>query len=101
MNVNTSTLSKLQMFNQLQSLFLRLTILIHFDSGYQLYINLDTFKKYSFSAYVYYRQNDEKADSDTTEIKQKNIKFIYFLSHLLSNAEIRYWPTELKVAGLI
>ena len=99
--MDTSTSRELQAFNQLQSLFSRPTILVHFDSSHQLYIDLDTFKEYSFSAHVYHRQNNAKADSDTTEIKQKDMKFIYFLSHLLSDAETRYWPTELKIAGLV
>ena len=34
-------------------------------------------------------------------IKWGKIKPILFLNYMLSVAELRYWPTELEVAGLV
>ena len=34
-------------------------------------------------------------------IKWGKIEPILFLSYILSAAELKYWPTELEVAGLI
>ena len=100
--VNMLTSQKLQVFNQLQTIFSYLIILTHFDSVCQLYMNLNALKKYSFRAHIYYccNENEFKVNSEL-EIKQKNIKFIYFLSKLLTNAETQYWLTELKVTDLV
>ena len=37
----------------------------------------------------------------SNNIKQGKIESILFLSCMLSVAELRYWPTELEVAGLV
>ena len=96
------TLKKLQVFDQLQALFSQPIILVHFDSVCQLYVDLDTFKEYSFRAHVYHCRSDSEIKTDSTlKTKQKNIKSICFLSRLLINTETRYWSTELKVADLV
>ena len=96
------TLKKLQVFDQLQALFSHSIILAHFDSAHQLYIDLDTFKEYSFEAYVYHCRSDSEIKTDSTlKVKQKNMKSICFLSRLLMNTETRYWSAELKVTDLI
>ena len=37
----------------------------------------------------------------SNNIKWGKIKPILFLSHILSVAKLKYWPTKLKIAGLI
>ena len=83
-------------------MFFRLIILAHFNSAHQLYVDLNISKEFRFRAHVYHcwSDNEIKADS-ASEVKQKDMKSICFLSRLLVNAETRYWPTELKVVRLL
>ena len=90
------------MFDQLQAMFFRLTILAHFNSVHQLYVDLNTLKEFRFRAHVYHCWSDDEIKADSaSEVKQKNIKSICFLSKLLVNAETRYWLTKLKVVRLV
>ena len=56
-NMNESTLKKLNVFHHLQTLFARLLILSHFDSKQQLYINLDALKKFDFKVHIYHEKS--------------------------------------------
>ena len=47
---------------------------------------------------VYYIKGNPMASNN---IKWGKIKPILFLSYILSAAKLRYWPTKLKIAGLI
>jgi hypothetical protein len=61
-------------------MFSRLSILIHFDSKQQLYIDLDAFKKFGFDIHIYHvKMITEEAS------KQKSMKSILFLSWLLTD----------------
>ena len=53
-NIVRSTSKKLNVFHHLQKLFLRFTILSHFDLKHQLYIDLNVSKKFDFSVHVYH-----------------------------------------------
>lgn len=92
--INEPTPSELDSFHQLQTLFSRLTILVHYDPKQQLYADMDASKEFGFGVHVYHMK-----DSSTTG--QKSMESILFLSKALANAETRYWPTELEVAGLV
>ena len=46
--------SELNSFHQLQSLFSKLTILIHYNMKCQLYTDMNTLKEFSFRAYIYH-----------------------------------------------
>ena len=47
---------------------------------------------------VYYIKGDFMVSDN---IKRGKIKPILFLSHILLAAKLRYWPTKLKVTGLV
>ncbi len=47
--------------------------------------------------YVYYSTESLGPDP----LKQKSQQSILFLSRLLTDAETRYWPTELEIAGIV
>ena len=47
-------ISELDSFHQLQSLFSRLTILIHYDLKHQLYTDMNASKEFSFRAHIYH-----------------------------------------------
>ncbi len=102
-NLTESTSTELNSFHQLQSMFLRLSILAHFDSEQQLYINLDIFKKFEFEAYVYYMKTaiNDTAIKDTEVLKQKSIKSILFLSQLLMNVKTKYQSMKLEIVCII
>ncbi len=95
--LNEPTPKELNAFHHLQSLFSRPTILVHFSPKRQLYIDLDASKEFGFGAHVYHAK--EFAEDGTP--KQKSMEPVLFLSRLLQDAETRYWPTELEVAGLV
>lgn len=77
-SIMKSTLKKLNVFHQLQSLFSCLSLLVHFDSKHQLYIDLNALKKFNFEAHVYHTKMNVII---TVEIsKQKSIELIMFLS---------------------
>ena len=110
------TPKELNSFHQLQKAFALPTILHHFDEKKQLYVDLDANKEFGFGAHVYHsseadsekpspldslKQKPQKPVSEKSSPKQKSQKPILFLSCLLTDAETRYWPTELEVAGLV
>ncbi len=94
--ITTPTPRELDIYRHLQRLFSRPSILTHFQLKRQLYIDLDALKEWGIGAHVYHCRDDT-----VTASKQKSMKSILFRSRLLADAETRYWPTELKVAGLV
>ena len=90
--------TELDSFHQLQSLFSQPTLLTHYDTKRQLYIDLDASKARGFGAMVYHC-DDENQESDPP--RKTTVQPILFLSKLLNKAEKRYWPTELEIAGLV
>ena len=94
--IEESIFSELDSFHQLQSLFSKLIILIHYNLKCQLYTDMNTLKEFSFRAHVYHIK---KSHSFTTD--QKSMKLILFLNKVLANAETQYWLTELEVTDLI
>jgi len=95
--LNELTLKELNIFHHLQMLFFWPTMLVHFLSKHQLYVDLNAFKKFGFEAHVYHTK---KAKKNKT-LQQKSMKPILFLSQLLTDAETRYWSMKLEVAKLI
>lgn len=80
------------MFHQLQMLFLRSSILNHFNSKQQLYIDLDASKEFDFDVHVYHNKLNllKTSFNDLFSSEQKEMKSIFFFSHLLSDAETHY-----------
>ena len=91
------TLSELDTFHYLQTIFLRSTNLTHYNLKHQLYIDMNAFKEFSFSTHIYHTKNTHESSIS----EQKSMKFILFLSKTLSDAETHYWLTELEVADLV
>ena len=90
------TPKELNAFHQLQKLFSSPTILHHHDEKRVLYIDLDASKEFGFGAHIYHSKEDSPDPP-----KQKSQQSILFLSRLLTDAETRYWPTELEIAGIV
>ena len=115
-------------FRTLQQALSKPTFLAHFDSKETLYIDLDASKRFGFGAMAYHvsyanphhsrgkeanlksfhTSGAEKASSkEETEPaspdypSRSDVKPILFLSRLLKDAETRYWPTELEIAGIV
>ena len=74
--------------------------LIHVDSTRRIYIDLNVSKKFDLNVMMYHVKKfvnwNEKDYSS-----RKTIESILFLSRLLSDAEIKYWFTELKLNDII
>jgi hypothetical protein len=90
-------LKKLNTFHHLQTLFSWSTMLVHFLSKHQLYVDLNAFKEFGFEAHVYHTKKAEKNKTP----QQKSMKPILFLSQLLTDIKTHYWSTKLEVAKLI
>ena len=84
-------------FETLQRLLSRPSFLYHFDDTADLYIDLDASKAYGFGAMVYHLKGELKTAYPTVS----QVKPVLFLSRLLKDAETRYWPTELELAGIV
>ena len=94
-----ATPRELDAFHHLQSMFKHPTVLIHFDPKRRLYIDIDASKEWGFGASVYHCK-DENRDMSAA-LSQMEAQPILFLSRQLTDAEQKYWPTELEVAGLV
>ena len=92
------TPAELDSFHQLQTIFSRPTILTHHNPKRSLYVDLDASKARDFGAMVYHCKNEQQAKDPPN---QTSVEPILFLSKLLNEAESRYWPTELEIAGLV
>ena len=88
--------SELDSFYQLQSLFSKLTILIHYNLKCQLYSDINALKIFSFRAHIYHMKKSHGFTAD-----QKSMKSILFLNKILANTETQYWLTELKITDLV
>ena len=109
-NLSMPTPKELNAFHQLQKLFSSPTVLVHFDETRTLFVDLDASKEWGFGAHVYHVMGDNATPScvmrDTPILsgqhpRQQSQQSILFLSRLLNDAETRYWPTELEIAGLV
>jgi hypothetical protein len=97
----TSDLEK-EAFETIQKTFDNPNFLYHQDPNRCLYIDLDASKRHSFGVMVYHMQDDHDGPLDhTVKGNRHKVQPILFLSKLLTDAEIRYWPTELEVACLV
>lgn len=83
-----STTFEIDAFEYLREVFSRSSMLVHFVSNSQLYVNIDSFKVFDFAEMIYH-------------IMSIKIRSILFLSQELNSAEKNYWSTELKVAELV
>lgn len=88
----------LDSYTQLQAAFSKSTILIHRDPSRPPYVDVNASKKPGFGAMIYHVRRDLLK---TEEICRNDIQPVLFLSRQLSPAESRYWPTEMKKAGLV
>ena len=92
--------SEEESFRSLQDALSQPCILVHFDSGRVLWIDLDASKAFGFGAVIFH----VKAGYTVPEGKwpaRTAIEPIMFLSKMLSTAETHYWPTELEIAGFV
>ncbi len=90
---------ELESFGALQNALSRPSFLVHFDDKQTLYIDLDASKDFGFGAMVYHVAGTIKAGEAYP--RRSQIRPILFLSRLLKDAETRYWPTELELAGIV
>ena len=98
---NVNKLEK-KIFEFIQNFFDDFNFLHYQNFNWQLYVNLNASKWHRFDVMIYHMQNDHNSSLDHTVKKnQQKIEFILFLSKLLTNAEIWYWSTELKITCLI
>ena len=94
-NILTPTPAELGSFHDLQSLFARPTMLTHYDHTRPMFADLDA-SQLGFGTMVYHTK-----DNSTGTPHKNQVQPILFLSRVLKDAEKKYWPTELEVAGLV
>ena len=83
--IEEPTLSELDSFHQLQGLFSRPIILIHYNLKRQLYMDMDASKEFGFGAHIYHIKESQGSTSG-----QKGMESILFLSKALADAETCY-----------
>ena len=86
-------------FEAVQHALSETRMLIHFDSKRTLFIDVDSSKAGGIDAIIYHLDGDESGPKECPD--RKHIRPILFLSRLLKDAETRYWPTELELAGIV
>ena len=96
-SVNNPTRSEEVAFRTLQQALSKPSFLAHFDSKRPLYINLDASKVFGFGAIIYHIDGELNNEYP----KRSQVRPVLFLSRLLKDAETRYWPTELELAGIV
>lgn len=80
--------------------------LVHFDADRDLYADLDSSKE-GMGGMVYHVKEIDTVDSHGTTaarsgyLPRSQIEPILFLSRKLTDAETRYWPTQLEIAGTV
>ena len=79
----TSTQTELEAFEQLQSKFTKLTFLIFFDWKWQLYMDIDSFKRYEVDIIIYH----VKDDPIQSDFSWNDIQPILFLLKMLNSTE--------------
>ena len=105
--VNDFINKEFETFYQLQDFFSRSMIFYYFDFKLQLFIDFDVSKKFEIDEHVYHVFIDLKhfqnkfLNKKDSHLKKNEIKLIMFLSRKLTDAKIRYWPTEIKIVALI
>jgi hypothetical protein len=91
-------------FNTLQARLSQPTYLVHFNPSRRLYIDVDASKSYGFGSLIYHVKDEVdpiSKDGKCLQFKRSDIEPIMLLSKSLTEAERRYWPTELEMAGLV
>ena len=102
-SIKDFSFEKLCAFETLQNLFTKLIFLCHFDSSWQLYINVNVFKQYEFDAVIYHIESNSIMNSSgkAAEFPHQKIQSIFFLNKLLTSAEKNYWFMKMETADLI
>ena len=97
--VQHPTAEELASFDALQAVLAKPSYLVHPDPKRQLFIDLDASKEFGFGAMLYYVK---EAFLEPGKYPPRHaIEPVLFLSRLLTDAETRYWPTELEIAGIV
>ena len=90
--------AELAFFQELQKALSKLSFLVHFDEKQTLYVDLDASRS-GLGAIIYHVAGVLKIGE--TYPRRLQIRPILFLSRLLKDAETRYWPIELEIAGVV
>lgn len=87
-------------FNELQEALSKSCILVHFNSAWILWVDLDASKEFGFGAVIFHVKENKKIEPGKWP-SRADMEPIMFLSRLLTSAEKNYWPTELEIAGFV
>ena len=89
-------------FEFIQKFFDNFNFLHHQNFNQWLYVDLNVSKWHRFDVMIYHMQNDHDNSLDhTVKENWQKIESIFFLSKLLTDTEIWYWSTELKIVCLV
>ena len=77
---------ELKVYRQLQKIFRKIILLIHYNSTRVTYINVDVFKRRGFDVVIYHL----KFEANLNYFKHEKIEFILFLNRMLTFVEKRY-----------
>jgi hypothetical protein len=93
--------AEMEAYNSLQKELSYERFLHHHNPEKQLYVDIDSSKQRGHGVVVYHVA-DEYIHSNVTKPPSRTaIQPVLFLSRCLTEAEKKYWPTELEIAGLV
>ena len=97
--IDQPTNAEYESYEYLQIRFSKPSFLVHFEAIRPTFIDVDASKERGFGVMIFHVQSDPEGDD--VVIIRSEIQPIMFLSKILTEAETRYWPTELEVAGVV
>ena len=89
--IDKSSVLEHEIFEDISKIFNKLNFLHYQDSNHQLYVDFDVSKQFEFNIMIYHMQDDK--NESLNHIIKKNyskVQSIFFLSKLLTDAEIQY-----------
>lgn len=86
-------------YRQLQHALGEKRYLIHYNPTRRLFADIDSSKETGMGGMIYHIKEGVVQTGEYPA--KKDVEPIMFLSRLLTSAEMRYWPTELDLAGLV
>ena len=95
-----STKLKIKTFEALQNIISHSSILYHFNSHKELWIDLDTFKEFEIDVVVFHFKDDVTIDKKKWS-SRTSILSVLFFSRQLITTERNYWSIELETFELI
>ena len=96
----TSIKNEIMSFNDFQQMLTKSSMLYHFHSQKQLWIDLNSFKQFEFEMIIFHLKNDIIIVSKKWSSRTSILSIMYF-NRQLTKVEQNYWITKLETTNLV